>query len=132
MVAGEWPPTAGVGRLDLTTVAAPESESDLAFILCTLESHQIPFFVQGNGFGGLFPGPQINGYNSRRVLVPSGFAEQAAQALANASVVTVADIESTTLPPGNGVLAKLRLVFEVAFLGWFVPRSSREPPEGRT
>lgn len=89
-------------------------------MLCTLESHGIPAFVQGNGFGSLHPGPQIASYNSRRILVPDGYAAQGKEALsAFAQPLEPSRSESPTL------LNKLRVVLELVIFGWFVPRNRR-------
>jgi hypothetical protein len=57
--------------MSLVPVAWPQSESDLSVMPCTLEAHGIKAFVQGGGFGSMYPGPQIPFFNARRIMVPS-------------------------------------------------------------
>jgi hypothetical protein len=118
--------------MTLVAIASPETESDIAVISCVLEANDIPYFVQGSGFGGLFPGPRINGYNSRRVLVPASLAAEAASLLA--------ELEFGVLPPQTPVAispsttrSKAALILEFLFIGWFVPtRSARAVEDDET
>ena len=89
-------------------------------MLCTLESHGIPAFVQGNGFGALHPGPQIASYNLRRIMVPDTYAAQGKEALS----VFAQPLESSVSDSPN-FLNKLRVVFELVIFGWFVPGNRR-------
>lgn len=109
--------------MTLAVVAAPETESDLVVMLGLLRSLDIPYFVHGTGFGGLFPGPQIGSYNSRRIMVPASRAEEASKALAVFLLPSVALVEDAPTP-AVGWAAKLRVVLETLLLGWFVPRRS--------
>lgn len=102
--------------MSLIVIAQPWSESELSVMLCTLEARGIPTFVQGAGFGSLYPGPQIAFYNARRIMVPDAFAHDAADAL---SVFTHQAEPVTVQPPG--ILNFLRITLEVVLFGWFVP-----------
>lgn len=68
--------------MTLVVIAHLETESQVAVATSLLAAHEIPHFVQGGGFGGLFPGPQIGSYNARRLLVPQSSAEEATALLA--------------------------------------------------
>lgn len=95
--------------MTLVVVAAPDSESDLALIACVLEANDIPHFVQGGGFGGLFPGPQISGYNSRRVMVPASCVERAVELLSELNLVGPVPVPTTPAPtpaPPAGVASE--------------------------
>ncbi len=113
--------------MSLAAIASPSSESELAVMLCTLEVHGIPAFVQGGHFGALYPGPQIAFYNARRVMVPCAYAAEAREALA---------IFTQPLEPAisrqPSILDKLRIILECVFFGWFVPgnRSRAAPASG--
>ena len=106
--------------MSLTAIAFPQSESELSVMLCTLESHGIPSFVQGHGFGALYPGPQIASYNSRRIMVPDAYATQGKEALS----VFAQPIESS-VSESPSFLNKLRVVLELVIFGWFVPGNRR-------
>jgi len=59
-------------------VLSPESDAEIIAVVAMLEAHEIPCFVQNAGFGGLYPGPQVNALNARAIMVPE---EQTAAAL---------------------------------------------------
>jgi len=114
--------------MDLVAVAEPQSESELAVMLSLLEANGIPAFVQNGGFGGLLPGPQIDFYNARRIMVPSTAETEARTTLA---VLTQPD-EQAVSTPRTSLRDKLRMFLEFFFLGWFVPgrRSQKAPKRG--
>jgi Putative prokaryotic signal transducing protein len=53
----------------LVRVHSPDTEPELMTVVAMLEAHDIRCFVHSAGFGSLYPGPQINGYNSRSIWV---------------------------------------------------------------
>ena len=113
--------------MSLVSVAEPQSESELSVMLSLLEANNIPAFVQNGGFGGLLPGPQINIYNARRLMVPGECANEAREILS----VLAEPAEEPLLPSKTSGLDKLRMFLEFFFLGWFIPghrqRKSSKP-----
>ncbi|TCV96402.1 hypothetical protein EC912_102753 [Luteibacter rhizovicinus] len=107
--------------MNLVSVAYPHSEPELAVMLCLLEAYGIPAYVQNGGFGGLHPGPQIAMYNTRRIVVPRAFAEEARDVLA----VLERPDESPREPQDSPTPDRWRLVLEFFIFGWFVPGSRR-------
>ena len=103
--------------MGLVSVAEPQTESELSVMLSLLEANSIPAFVQSGGFGGLLPGPQINAYNTRQIMVPSECANEARDILA----ILAKPIEEPILPSKTSALDKLRMLLEFLFLGWFIP-----------
>jgi hypothetical protein len=101
----------------LVVVATLDSESQAVVVASLLRAHDIPHFIQGYGFGGLFPGPQIGSYNTRQLLVPQSCVDRARDLLAD----LVEESTEVTSPP-QGLWPKLRLVVEALLLGWFIPR----------
>jgi len=81
-----------------------------------LEANGVHFFVQGGGFGSLFPGPQIGSWNARGIMVPDAEAALAKDALAP---LLQPDPESDARR--LGARSKLRIVCEVLLFGWFIP-----------
>ena len=106
--------------MSLALLAEPQSASELAVMLCELEAHGIPAFVDGGHFASLFPGPQIPFYNTRRVMVPSSRLDDALEALRIFSEIPA--VGSSSLPP---LRHRLRIVLETFFSGWFIPGSRR-------
>lgn len=102
--------------MDLVAVACPQSESELAVMQCALEARGVHFFVQGGGFGSLFPGPQIASYNARRIMVPSEELSMAKEALAP---LLQPEPEPEYHRPGFPSI--FRMVGEFFLFGWFVP-----------
>ncbi len=102
--------------MSLVAVAEPQTESELAVVLCVLEAEGIPAFAHNGGFGSLHPGSQIALYNARRVMVPI-----ACQADAAAALLVLE-------PPMRDRIAwrdRLRIVVEVILFGWFIPGPRR-------
>lgn len=89
-------------------------------MLCMLEAHGIPAFVQGGAFGSLFPGPQIAAYNARRIMVPDPCTEDAIAALAN---FVKAEVPHPWRP--QEILNTLRQILEFFLFAWFVPGHRR-------
>ena len=114
--------------MTLVAIASPDNEADVALIACVLEANDIPHFVQGGGFGGLFPGPQINAYNSRRVLVPESCVERAIVLLADFNLSGMGPLPPQPVSPSEG-RSKLAMLLETFFLGWFMPDSRKPPPD---
>jgi hypothetical protein len=107
--------------MGLQVVACPECESDVALAICALQAHGIPYLVHNGAFGALWPGPQIHAYNARRIMVPTPFAEEARQVLAEMAPPRLVDAAAAAAPRGSGPTT-LRLLLEAFLLGWFVPR----------
>ena len=107
--------------MTLVAIANLETESQVVVATSLLVAHDIPHFVQGAGFGGLFPGPQIGSYNSRRLLVPQSSAVEATELLSDLLRQPDSTLPEVVVKP-LGFWPKLRIVLEVLILGWFVPR----------
>jgi hypothetical protein len=52
------------------SIFRPTSEPELIAVVAMLEAHEIPRLVHNAGFGGLYPGAQIDLYNSRAIRIP--------------------------------------------------------------
>lgn len=110
--------------MSLVAIARPSTESEAILLCCLLRAHEIPCFVRGGGMAGLFPGLQIDGYNTRTVLVPVSAAAEAVERLREAKDGD-ATAPATSVPviPAGSAFDTLRLVLETLLFGWFVPRS---------
>jgi len=108
----------------LVRLVSPESDPEIVAIAAMLEAHGIPCYVRGGGFGGLFPGVQINAYNTRDIMIPE---EQTATALA-----LLKDFQSrppdleNVRPRGSG---RLRNLLEFLLFGWFIPKPPAQAEE---
>lgn len=105
----------------MVPVYKPQDPVELALIEGALQAHDIPYFVHNRGFGSLYPGPQINHYNDRTVMVPESAVEAAREVLAQFGA-PVDDSGPEDAPQSSG-WDKFRLVVEALLGGWFVPRS---------
>lgn len=109
----------------MVPVLRPQDEAELALAVGALEAHGIPYFVHNNGFGGLYPGMQVNLYNVRTIMVPASVLPEARDVL---NQFLVSDLNSTSEgePPLQDqkptLLTKLRLLIELLAGGWCVPR----------
>jgi hypothetical protein len=111
----------GIQDMALVTILRPQSEAELAIALAILEAHGIESFVHAQHFGSLFPGLQIDSYNTRTIMVPEQCVAEAREALAEAA--PTAD-EVALLPPMR-FRDKMRVVLEAVLFGWFVPGGRR-------
>jgi hypothetical protein len=111
----------------LVRLVSPESDPEIIAIVAMLEGHGIPCYVRGGGFGGLFPGVQINAYNTRDIMIPE---EQTATALELLKDFQSRPLEreANTKPRKSG---RLRNLFELLLFGWFVPKppAATEKPD---
>jgi len=110
----------------LVRLVSPDSDPEIVAIVAMLEAHGIPCYVRGGGFGGLFPGVQINAYNTRDIMIPE---EQTAAALEllEGFQSRPADPEESVAPRKSG---RLRNLLEILLFGWFVPRSPAHTEKG--
>lgn len=88
-----------------------------------LEAHGIPCFVHNQGFGALFPGPQINAFNTRAIMVPEEDVPAALELVQSLQSPPTA-MHSATTRAGS-----LRALIEFLLFGWFVPGSRRSVHE---
>lgn len=113
----------------------PQNETELVLAVGALQAHGIPHFVHNRGFGGLYPGMQMDLYNARTILVPAS-AYDAAQAILEQFLVTDANaIDESELEPGGirppaidaprSWRERLRLLVELIVASWCVPRGVR-------
>jgi Putative prokaryotic signal transducing protein len=105
--------------LALVRLVSPDSDPEIIAIVAMLEGHGIPSFVRGGGFGGLFPGVQINAYNSRDIMIPEEHVAAAVELLKDFQSQPP-EPEPSGKPRRFGVLRNL---VELLLFGWFVPRS---------
>lgn len=87
--------------------------------MCELEAADIPYFVVGQHFGGLYPGPQVAFYNEKSIQVPKTYFAQAQE--------LVEEFGSNYEPTGTNLAtkSKLRLILEFLLIGWFAPGGSK-------
>jgi Putative prokaryotic signal transducing protein len=104
----------------LVRLLSPESDSEIVAIVAMLDAHEIPSFVRGGGMGGLFPGVQINAYNTRDIMVPEEKAAAALELLRDFQSSRPAPEEHVETPKKSG---RLRNLFELLLFGWFMPGS---------
>jgi len=103
--------------MEFLPVAKPRTESELAVMVSLLEANGIQHFVHNRGFGGLYPGMQIELYNVQRLMVP---AAQASDALELLSVFSQQSAKSDAEQKLDWA-DKLRVIFETIAFSWSVP-----------
>ena len=109
----------------LVSLTYVDTEPERLALVALLEGHEIPCFVHGQGFGGLFPGFQIEHYNARWIMIPDVTLEDARELLAAFRAV----------PPGPSSkefdwLDTLRCLTEFFLGGWVLPMP--RPRRGRS
>ncbi len=98
-------------------VYKPENQSELAIILSMLQEHDIPYFIHNGGFGSLFPGLQIDLFNTQTIMVPPSAADIARKLIED--FIESKPIRETS--ERMDIEDKLRIVLEGLLLGWFIP-----------
>jgi hypothetical protein len=114
------------GHMALVRVFTPDSEPELVTVVAMLEAHDIPCFVHNGALGGLYPGPQIEWFNMRSIMV--------AEEQVRAALELIREFESQPIEPGEPDPAPpprsaARVLLEVLLFGWFIPSKSRPPRE---
>lgn len=106
------------------SVFTPDSEPELVTVVAMLEAHDIPCFVHNGALGALYPGPQIDWFNRRAIMVPEEKVRAAMELIREfESQPPEPDDEPDEPPPPRSAL---RVLLEVLVFGWFIP-SSRRP-----
>jgi Putative prokaryotic signal transducing protein len=103
----------------LVRLISPDSDPEILAIVAMLEAHEIPCFVRGGGFGGLYPGVQINAFNTRDIMVPEEHAAAALDLVRDFEVQPSAPSEDPQPKPKG----RLRNLVELLLFGWFIPAS---------
>ncbi|MEP7314369.1 MAG: hypothetical protein ABI859_17420 [Pseudomonadota bacterium] len=55
--------------MSLVPLVSPDTEAEVLTTVALLDAYGIPSFVRGGGFGSLYPGPQVAGYNAKTIMV---------------------------------------------------------------
>jgi len=80
------------------------------------EAYEIPYFLRGGAFSKLYPGMQINHYNTQTFMVQEDTAEFARELVEE----FLAQENSVRDTPETSIWQKLRVVIEVVLGGWLV------------
>ena len=94
------------------------------------ENEGIPYFVHNDHFGSLKPGPRIDMFNSKTVMVPEAHHARATELLTN-FLDNIKQGEPEPFKSPYSLLDKIRMVAEALAFGWFIPGKkggSRERP----
>lgn len=110
----------------MVPVYQPQTAVDLAIAQSLLEASGIPFFVHNAGFGGLYPGPQIDLYNVRTIMVPPIAVNAAREVLAEYLNQSPEVDQPPAAARPRSFWENARMVCEALFFGWFVPRADKE------
>ena len=107
----------------LVRIHSPDSGPELMVLVAMLEAHDVPCYVHNSGFGSLWPGAQVNAYNTQSIMVPEEKVAEAISLLADYRSQP-GEIDEETKPAGKLAaepLHTLRAMVEVLMFGWFVP-----------
>lgn len=116
------------------TVFKPDSEPELVTVVAMLEAHDIPCFVHNGALGSLYPGPQIDWFNTRAIMVPEEKVRAARELIDEFQAQPIEPDEPSDPdnPDRPNILdepppprSALRVLLEVLIFGWFIPSGSR-------
>ncbi len=102
----------------MIAVFKPQTLIQLAIAESLLEANGIPYYVHNRGYGGLYPGMQLDLLNVRTIMVPPSAAEAASELLAH----YLADEPGLRPNAERSPWHILRMLVEAGFGAWFVPR----------
>jgi hypothetical protein len=105
------------------SVFKPDSEPELVTVVAMLEAHDIPCFVHNGALGSLYPGPQIDWFNTRSIMVPEEKVRNALELIREFQSQPADPAEEPEEPPPPR--SALRVLLEVLVFGWFIPSRSR-------
>jgi hypothetical protein len=104
----------------MITICHPVDDLELQFIQLELEAADIPHFVVGQYFGGLYPGMQMPWYNERSVQVPDICLDDALEVVQHVRSYYSPTFENLALK------SKFRILLEMLLFGWMMPAGSRK------
>jgi hypothetical protein len=110
--------------MTLVRVLSPDTEPELVAVVAMLEAHEIPCFVHNHAFGSLYPGPQINAYNTRSIMVAEENVPDAIE------LIREFQAHPGSAQPRPTPSGRLRNLIEFLLFGWFIP-GSRASVRGR-
>ena len=108
----------GLSRAEVLAIYRPRTLIELAVAESLLEAHAIPYYVHNRGYGGLYPGMQIDLLNIQTILVPPSVADDAREMLHH----YLQDEPGLVPNRETSLWHMLRMLVEAVFCAWFVPR----------
>lgn len=110
----------------MITICHPVDEIEQMFIVAELENAEIPYFINAEHFGSLYPGMQIPWYNERAIRVPPSCFEEANEIINNFRSIYENQSENLTIG------SKIRILFEVLFFGWVFPYGKKKKSSNKS
>lgn len=104
----------------MITVCHPVDEIEKMLIVAELEIAEIPYFINGQHFGSLYPGMQVPWYNERAIRVPAPYFNDAHEIINNFRLFY--EIQSSDLT----IKSRIRVLFEVLLFGWVLPYGKKK------
>ena len=103
----------------MITICHPRDEIEQMFLVSVLECAEIPYFINAQHFGSLYPGIQIPWYNERAIRVPPSCVEKATE--------IIEDFRSSYISPSDNLKtsSKFRILIEAIVCGWVVPYGNK-------
>ncbi len=110
----------------MITVCHPVDEIEQMLLVAELEYAGIPYFINAQYFGGLYPGMQVPWYNERAIRVPSSCYQDAINLINSFRDNYVIQSESLDFT------SKLRMLGEAILFGWVVPYGVKKKCSSQT
>jgi hypothetical protein len=104
----------------MITVCHPTDEVEQILLVAELENAGIPYFINAQHFGSLYPGTQVPWYNERAIRVPSVCYEDAME--------VINYFRAGYLPQSVSLdtTSKFRMLGEAVMFGWVFPYGNRK------
>ena len=110
----------------MITVCHPRDEVEQMLLVSELELAGIPYFINAEYFGGLYPGIQIPWYNERSIRVPPSCYEEATNLIAEFRG------SYTLQSEGLDTTSRFRMLAEAILFGWVMPCGKKKMPSNKS
>ena len=110
----------------MITVCHPRDEVEQMLLVAELEFAGIPYFINAEYFGGLYPDIQIPWYNERSIRVPPSCYEEATNLINKFREGYTLQLE------GLDATSKIRMLIEAIFFGWIMPYGQKKKPSNKS
>ncbi len=102
----------------------PSDESELVFIKSVLEADEVPFYVQNDNFGSIYPGAYVNYFNAKTIIVPDEYYDEAKEIIK--SVIEDAEFPENEDKQPPGISDLFRILVSFFTFGLYTPANSED------
>ena len=95
----------------------PKNEAELSVIRSILDGENIHYFIHNDHFGSLQPGPTIDLFNAKSIMVSEEHFERASEIITD----YLNNVQPKKIKSEYSLPDKIRMVLETLLFSWFMP-----------